>query len=195
MFYKNIGISILYFVIGLNVFSQNIDFPRIMYVNSIDGIQVYSEPSIDSKKITKFIHGECIQVLNMSNNPETVNGITNYWIQLSDHFNIDGIWYNRVWVFGGNLSEQLPEDVPAIIGFWKYEIGNRYLIRFWANGKYVKQRYGGTVVTIGNWSFNGSNFIIIENKNILINIEIINNNEIFLNNFDDYNIKLIRAFY
>jgi len=193
MFYKSIGISIFLFIIGSNVSSQNITLPRVMHVNIFEGLQVYSEPSINSNKIAVYVHGEWIEVFERSNRLETINGITNYWYQVRGI--IDGRWHSRAWVFGGYLSEQLPEDVPAIIGFWNVENEDNYIFRFWANERYVEGINRSGAATFGNWSLNENNLNIInENRNILINIEIINRNEIILN-YPDGNIKrLIRNF-
>jgi len=189
---KNVFIFIFIFFVGINVFSQNKELHRVMYVNSIEGLQIYSEPSIKSNKIAVYAHGEWIEVFERTNRLETINGRRNYWYQIRGI--IDGRWHHRAWIFGGYLSEQLPDDVPAIIGFWNVEnaVHDNYIFKFLASGEYVEGINRTGAALFGNWELNGNN-LIIKNKhvNISINMIIINRNEIILN-FPDGNVNILK---
>ena len=190
--FKNICICIFIFFIGVNVFSQNAKLPRVMYVNFIEGLQIYSEPSINSNKIAVYAHGEYIVVYERSNRLQTVNGKSNYWYQIRGPIKgLDGKWHDKAWIFGGYLSEQLPDDAPAIIGFWDVENAeyDNYIFRFLASGEYVEGIKRSGVAVFGNWELNRNN-LIIKNKqrNTSINMMIINRNEIILN-YPDGNVK------
>jgi len=47
---------------------------------------------------------------------DTINGITDYWYNCSG--GIFGASTGRYWVFGGFLSESMPDDTPIVFGRW-----------------------------------------------------------------------------
>jgi hypothetical protein len=137
-----------------NVFSQTVaeDFSKLMYVTSKEGLRERSEPSTNSNIIETHRYGAMIKVFSRQNNPVTINGITDYWYSTRS--------YSGRWIFGGYLSEKLPNDLPVIIGYWDVVdvvYTNQYY-RFDSNNNYAsgaKDIGGGGQ---GKWKFRGYNY-------------------------------------
>jgi hypothetical protein len=60
-----------------------------------------------------LVYGEFVQVFSRQDKPVTINGITDYWY--SEIYSLDR---SDRWVFGGYLSEELPNDLPFFVGMW-----------------------------------------------------------------------------
>ena len=58
------------------------DLPKIMYVNSKEGLRIRSEPSINGEVTGLLIYGERIIIHEKSENSQTIDGITDYWYKL-----------------------------------------------------------------------------------------------------------------
>jgi len=147
--------------------SQEMDFPKVMYVNSREGLNVRLEPFINSIVLSKYIHGQRVIVHGKSNELVTIDGITNYWVEVGGtfytgggSFEYEGMTYYRGWVFSGYLSEKLPENAPVIIGYWDNENDNNKIWTFTANHKYI-EGYKGTSGNAGTWSLNDNILTII----------------------------------
>ena len=125
-------------------FSQ--EFPRVMYVNSIEGSNLRNEPSLNGNKIGALLHGERILVYEWSNSV-TINGISNFWYRTKrSGTNLSG------WVFGGYLSEDFPIDADVILGMWNTDQGERMYWYFRPNYKFnsgVKETDRGIY---GDWN-------------------------------------------
>ena len=137
------------------------NLPKVMYVNSTDGLRGRAEPSTNSGIARTFLYGQRIVVQERSASV-TIDGITDYWYKT--HF---GDSY--MWLFGGYLSESFPPDAPVLLGMWHFrnrsleygsscEGAEHYI--FSADGRYGKSSYMH-YVQLGKWRFEG-NYIIIE---------------------------------
>jgi hypothetical protein len=109
------------------VFSQEKDFPDVMYVTSKEGLRQRIEPSLNSRIIHAFPYGEILVMSERSDFTETIDGITAYWYKTWVPWPIREDWG---WVFGGYLSDTLPLDVPVIIGHWVSENNDQLYCRF-----------------------------------------------------------------
>ena len=98
-------------------------FPKTMYVNAKAGLRMRSEPSVDSIKIGNYSYGEQIQVLERSNTPITIDGITDYWYKTKVDITFEGKSYKHSWVFGGFLTGSAPA-VPAGVELKKLQLRN-----------------------------------------------------------------------
>ena len=138
----------VFFITVANIFSQ--DFPRVMYVNTIDGLNQRSSPQLSSEKIGTLLHGERIVVYERSSN-ETIDGITDYWYRTNrriDGSNVGG----SSWVFGGYLSDEMPLNVESVLGYWDTDMDSRNFWLFTPYNKFSSARKGGTDLGFyGNW--------------------------------------------
>lgn len=151
---------------SLNVFPQSPqqDFPRLMFVTATAGLNVRSEPSTGSNVVRTLRYGEFIQIWGRSDEPVTIGGITDYWYTtgrpgVSDEF--------YTWVFGGYLSEELPEDLPVIIGKWDFmdELGinNNYVRSYLYFRHDTTFAYGARETDMGikgTWSMDGDKVFV-----------------------------------
>lgn len=158
---KSLMIVITMFFICINVFAQTSNLPRIMYVNAANGLVRRTEPSTNAHRIGVFLYGTRLHILERSSSPVTINGITEYWYKTRDNYFHNGSWNYHSWVFGGYLSNELPFDLPVIIGKWDVldstDKWSYYSYIFsidenrWAEGHYEAEwDYGGT------WNLNGN---------------------------------------
>jgi hypothetical protein len=100
-------------------YGQNIDiseFPKIMYVDSIENLRVRSEPSIHGNINGLLLFGTRIIIREKSEMVDTIDEISSYWYRIGDYRNRDG-WVSG-WVFGGYISEEFPSHLPIILGKW-----------------------------------------------------------------------------
>lgn len=111
--HENINQIIVYNDIAL--LEENIDislFPKIMYVTARDGLRIRSEPSTNGEVNGILQYGQRIVIHEKSESIDTINGISNYWYRLLlDRRRND-------WIFGEYISENLPYDLPIIMGKW-----------------------------------------------------------------------------
>jgi hypothetical protein len=148
-FGKLFFVSLMMFV-NFNIFSQDLakGFPKLMYVTSREGLRERSEPSTNSKIIETHQYGAMIQVFARQNNPVTINGITDYWYSTLYSNNSDR------WIFGGYLSEELPNDLPVIIGEWDVTDDNGIRVVFRSNYFFrIGRKYSGEA-SMGTWKIN-----------------------------------------
>ena len=187
MKYGKLFFAFLLMFITAALFSQSLerDFPKLMFVTSREGLRVRAEPSINAKIKGTLVYGEHVQVLSRQSASVTIDGITDYWYNSSQH---DG------WIFGGYLSEELPPDLPVIIGRWNI-INNKGLgIVFYQRNhdfafgaKETSSGIGGT------WRIDGNQITVdlelhpppleegeIEYKTIYIQLKVIDKNNIEL---------------
>jgi len=95
------------------------EFPKVMYVNSKEGLIQRKSPSLNGERIGVFLHGERIIVYEKGDNI-TIDGISNFWYRAH-------VYNGWGWVFGGYLSEELPIDVESILGTWNTDQGIGYI--------------------------------------------------------------------
>jgi len=129
--------------------------PSFLFVNSIEGLNLRSEASIQSTKIITISHLSKVEILEKSNALDTINDITNSWYKVKVYNNIG-------WIFGGYLSRDSSLGVEIITGTWvnlynsdidySFNIDRTYW-QYWSPGL-----LGGT------WSINGNQLTLFENK-------------------------------
>jgi hypothetical protein len=129
--------------------SEN-SFPKIMFVNSREGLRIRSEPSINGDINGLLIYGERIVIHEKSENTVDLDGIIDYWYKLNRDRN------KTEWVFGGYLSEKLPSDLPIIIGRWDNVKQTRQYVSFLPNHDYSKGRKEAGYYIRGSWEINGN---------------------------------------
>jgi hypothetical protein len=182
--YKFYVISIAFFsIFALNLFSQ--DLPRVMYVNSKEGLNQRSAPLITAEKVGTLLYGERIIVYERSNNI-TIEGITNYWYRTSKS---SGGW---CWVFGGYLSDEMPIDVEPVLGRWNTDRGDNLYWYFTPQHKVSSGRKETDIGIYGNWKLSGNiltidliptEFMTYDVDTIIIEISIVDKDTIiFLHN-------------
>jgi hypothetical protein len=206
MIYNKLILIAILFIFGSNVFPQTSEFPKIMYVDSKEGLRIREEPSLNSNRIGAALHGERIRVYEKTNVPVTIDGIAGYWYRTDGRY-IDGIWYRNAWVFGGYLSEQLPKDAPVILGYWD-DIGNDRNYYYFRPDHTYSEGYKETDMGLmGTWSLNNNLLTIIitgplmddfdgtgkhKSETVIINLTINDRNDIILNYPNGKTIKLRR---
>jgi hypothetical protein len=176
-----------------NISSSNL--PKIMYVNSKEGLRMRSEASVNGNVTGLLLYGERIIVEAKTDTAEIIDNITDYWYRIRDN--------NIFWVFGGYLSENFPSEALNIIGLWEEEGNEAIIYYFGSNNIYRKGRKDSEWYRNGKWELNNNvltlvieegayeklDDIIIEKANLLIN----NVNSIFLNYTDGKQFRLIRS--
>jgi hypothetical protein len=206
MYTKKLIIIFIFFS-ALNLFSQTTEFPKVMYVNSKEGLRLRLEPSLDSSRIGVVLHGERIRVYEKSSIPISIDGITGYWFRTDGKY-YEGKWYTWAWVFGGYLTEQLPEDVPAILGYWDVVDKSRNYYSFRPDHTFSEGYKETDRGFRGTWSINNNLLTIIitgpimdsyfdeiieyKPETIIINLTIHNRDDIILNYPNGEIIKLRR---
>jgi hypothetical protein len=149
---------VLFINVNINVISQTLPegFPKLMYVTAKSGLRERSEPSVNGAINRTLLYGEYIQVFSKQSNPVTIDGITDYWYSARyDSSKSDA------WVFGGYLSEELPADLPVIMGEWDDVNNQRQYYSFHPSGRYA-EGYKETDMGIwGKWSVNGNTLKLI----------------------------------
>jgi hypothetical protein len=131
----------VFFISVINIFSQ--DFPKVMYVNAIDGLDQWSFPQLSSEKTgTPLLYGERIVVYERSDYV-TIDGITDYWYKTNRRIegtNMGGF----SWVFGGYLSDEIPLNVEYVLGYWDTDMDSRNFWLFTPYNSFSSARKGGT---------------------------------------------------
>jgi hypothetical protein len=128
-------------------------FPKLMYVVSKGEVNEYYEPSIDAVINKTLRYGQFVTVFGKLNNPVTINpvtinGITDYWYNTRFYEN------DPRWVFGGYLSEELPDDFPIIVGMWDDVNDDRVYYQFDFDFRYSEGYKGTGMGLFGTWKFN-----------------------------------------
>jgi hypothetical protein len=190
-----------------NTDTENIieNVPKIRYVIAQEGLNKRSEPSINGDITGVLLYGERVITHEKSEMADTINGITDYWYRVQYHVN------KNEWIFGGYISENLPSDLPIIIGKWdniNSEIRFGYFIesfQFDPNYVYVHTLKKETSnVEWGNWKLNGDIITVNNLKHGLdfngikkeiedIQLEIIDNENIMLKFSNNGIMKLTRS--
>jgi hypothetical protein len=165
------------------IFSQEI--PKVMYVNSREGINLMNEPSFEGKKIMNLLHGERIFVYERYNSI-TIDGVTNIWYKARKlGTSLSG------WVFEEYLSEEIPLNVNPILGYWDTDKGEWLCWNFMPDNEFFYVRKESDAGYYGNWNISENELILTliplewmdyEEDIIIIKIEILDNNNILLYN-------------
>ena len=158
--------------------SETSDLPKVMYVNSENGLRGRAEPSTSSSVVETLLYGQRIATHEKGSIPVTIDGITDYWYKIS---------HQEGWLFGAYLSTNLPSNVPIILGLWEQ---GRDIFNFSPNHGYKVGRKESNWFDIGKWELNGNTLILtqtsdgwedIDNaESVVIDISIINENDISL---------------
>lgn len=136
------------------------EFPKIMYVNSPEGLRIRQTPSLDSARIGVYLYGQRIVVDKRSDAPVTIDGITDYWYQ-THHVYFENKYYDSAWVFGGYLSESLPLDLPVVLGLWEEENNEWIIYYFSPANNYSKGRKESEWFDIGKWELHENSLRLI----------------------------------
>jgi len=143
---------------NFNVFSQSSlaqGFPKLMYVTSKTGLSERSEPSTRGNVTERFRYGAMVQVFSRQNTTVTIDGITDYWYSTRYSDKSDR------WVFGGYLSEELPDDLPVIVGRWDIINESRMAIVFSIEDNHFHIGIKESSASIGgNWQINGNRITV-----------------------------------
>jgi hypothetical protein len=179
--------------------TSEINFPKIMYVTAKEGLRKRSEPSLNGDVTGLLLYGERIIIYEKSDIITTIDNITDYWYR---------VWYQvniNEWVFGGYISENLPSDLPIILGKWDNINNEREGINFTPNyGYFHSLRKETSNMIWGNWEINeniikifnlktGQDFMGIINDPDNIQLQIINSNNIILTFSDNKVLELRRS--
>jgi hypothetical protein len=203
---KNVILSclvMLFLIISaMPIFSQSSELPKIIYINSQEGLRKRSEPSINGNVTGLLVHGERVIVWEKSDNMDTIDGITEYWYRVRYNVNIDE------WIFGGYISENLPSDLPIILGKWDNINRQRETFVFSPNHDYMNALKESSNGIWGTWELNKNSIRVfnrragqdyLDAKGKLTNdeenivLEIKNDNNIVLTFEDGRVIELIRS--
>ncbi len=103
------------------IFSQSAptqQLPIVRYVASKEGLNVRAQPARTGDRMGALLYGARVDLVIRSENRETIDGITDYWYALP----AAPEWrHGNGWIFGGYLSETMPEDTSPVLGKWKIE--------------------------------------------------------------------------
>ena len=178
------------------------NLPKIMYVTATEGLRRRSEPSIYGDTTGLLMYGERIIIWEQSDKLDTIDEITAYWYRV--RFNRD----INEWVFGGYISENLPSDLPIIIGKWDNIANEREAFVFGPNYDYRNGRKESSYGIWGSWELNGNiikvfnlwageDYLAVHGDLVsdeeYIQLEIIDTNNIVLIFSDDKIVKLTRS--
>jgi len=160
MKYRTPVFVFLILFINFNAFSQDLQpgFPKLMFVNAKAGLRERTEPSIRGNINRTLLYGETVQVFFRQNTAVTIDGITDYWYST--------LWSNNSdsWIFGGYLSEELPSDLPVIIGRWDDKNNEIQYYDFSVNHRYA-EGYKETGMGIwGTWRLDGNTLTIMQDS-------------------------------
>jgi hypothetical protein len=140
----------------INIFPQSTNLPKIVYVTSKEGLRKRSEPSINGNITGLLMYGERIIVDKITSTTTTIDGITDYWYSIR--------YENNAWVFGGYLSENLPSDLPIILGKWDNINRQRETFVFSPNHDYANALKESSYGIWGSWELNKNNIRIFNLK-------------------------------
>jgi hypothetical protein len=186
-FKKAVVIITFLLFMSLDVFSQTLTsgFPKLMYVTSREGVRERDESSLKGNILRTLLYGEAVQVFFRQANPVTIDDITDYWYSTtSSTVNL------RQWIFGGYLSDELPNDLPVIIGRWDDINNERQYYSFHPNHNYAEGYKETGMGLFGTWRING-NIITIHLEQAGEEDVLNETHNIRLNTIDRNNIVLI----
>ncbi len=81
--------------------------PSMMYVNSKEGLNVRSAPSMKAEKRGALKYGELVKVAG-EGDMVTIDGISAHWTKIILYYGDEGDESSYGWVFGGYLQEKFP---------------------------------------------------------------------------------------
>ena len=164
-----------------------------MYVNSVNGLRVRNFPGEEGERIGVLDHFTEVSVVREEGNTVTIGGASGKWTYVETNA-IQG------WVFGGFLSNQMPDDSSFMTGAWDVDI-DRYLIYIFRDtGRFIfgiKESGHGQV---GTWNLKNNNLTFVydedeegrKNDNLTVNITVSNQDSITFNYPDGGEVKLTR---
>jgi hypothetical protein len=170
------------------------ELPKVMYVNSRDGLNKRDVPSADGKKIGVLLHGERVVVYERSDDV-IIDGITNCWYKISGN---RGGW---CWIFGGYLSDKMPVDADPILGRWNTDKGENFYWDFTPQHKIWSGKKETDIGIYGNWTLFENiltidliptEFMSYSIEKIIIRITVIDNDNILFLYGDGSTEKLTR---
>ena len=194
--------NIVIITIFLFSFTRNVnantsfELPKVMFVTAEAGLRIRSEPTTASDIVGFLLYGERIIIHEKSDNSTTIDGITDHWYRI--YFRGD----EPNWIFGGYISENLPGNLPIILGLWD-DINSPFVWGYFRVAYRFNPNYQFTFfiketghVVYGAWEIKDNTiriFDIKQNEGHIgvnyteeyIQLEIIDNNNIvltFLNN-------------
>jgi hypothetical protein len=118
----NVINHIIFFLISLSTYAQNLNNQIDMYVISENGLNVRAEPNIKSNKVGVLRLGSKVKVEKNINSEELINGKRGKWVK---------IYFEEIegYIFDSYISKICPIDFQEISeGCWKNDI-----LRDWAN--------------------------------------------------------------
>jgi len=149
--------------------------PKIMYVISKDGLNKRSEPSINSDITGVLLYGERVITHEKSETTDTISGITEYWYKV--RFQVD----INEWIFGGYISENIPSDLPIILGKWDNINRQRETFVFSPNHDYMNVIKESSNGVWGSWELNENNIRVFNLRAgqdyLAVNSKLANNEE------------------
>jgi uncharacterized protein YheU (UPF0270 family) len=132
------------------------NLPKIVYINSKDGLRKRSEPSTSGDVTGLLLYGERVIIYEKSESSNVIDGIDEYWYRINQHR--DKSKYE--WIFGGYISENLPTDLPFILGLWD-DINSPFVFgylregyRFHPNNEFSFFRKETGYGLMGSWEIN-----------------------------------------
>ncbi|MDR0321798.1 MAG: SH3 domain-containing protein [Treponema sp.] len=173
------------------------DFPKLMYVTSREGFITRSRPSLSGDLRKTLSYGEMVQVFLKQNDLDTIDGVDDYWYAIGYYRS------SRSWIYGRYLSEELPEDLPVIIGRWDDVDNERQYYDFSIDNSYGEGYKDTDIGVWGTWSLDGNtlmltldsamNYVTIDPPDIdYVQINIIDRNNINLQFSNNEIVKLTR---
>jgi hypothetical protein len=141
--------------------STTSDLPKVMYINSTNGLRGRAEPTTNSTVVRTLLYGQRIVINERRSTSVTIDGLTDYWYK-TYYWDEAKTWYfgDDMWLFGGYVTELFPSDAPALLGKWhrRDRVGSCEGIghfNFYADGSYRRDGNSG-FLEIGKWSLDGN---------------------------------------
>ena len=198
--------NIVYNTVIENIDNENfIYLNKKMYVNATSGLRVRNIPSMEGERIGLLDNYTEVNIIMEDNNIVIINNTEGKWVYINRP--IEG------WVFNGYLINEITIDSSIILGLWQVGTSEYpYLYVFSSDGNtWARGGYGAEWDFGGTWRINrnilslrerptghgvktdenGNN--IEEYKNIDINLNIIDNNNIELIFSNNEVVKLMKS--
>jgi hypothetical protein len=182
---KKLSFILLIFIFSLSIVYTE-ELPSIKYVNSNDGLNCRDSPSVLGERLGTLLHGSRFVAHEKSSRKETIDDITDFWYRCSGSISGGGFY----WVFGGYLSDLIPDDTDPFLGYWDTDRGSRDFWHFFPDHTVNSGRKETDIGWIGTWELSGDKIIIrkrpiesyepIEHEILEIVIKVINRNRIDL---------------
>jgi len=145
---------------------------KIMFVSNIQGLQERLSPSIDGKITGRFLYCEIIAVYDKSEEPVTIDGITDYWYKMAEStgYYSEETEYGRFsFVFGGHISETLPSDatITELNGSWLGTAENETISYVFFGNFYNFRPIYGWVENKGTFSITNDTIVFNQIRTII----------------------------